>query len=85
MGLRAAKARDAKMLRIMEKAAELMDAEEEKQRGETRRSSDKYSEQITTTETQMWIAAYKTMDGGTPEEALMWIFGAGACLAGILR
>ena len=85
IGLRAAKARDDKMLRIMEKAAELIDKEEESQRGETRRSADKYSEQVATTETQMWVAAYKTMDKGTPEEALMWIYGAGACLAGILR
>ena len=85
IGLRAAKARDDKMMRILEKAAEIIDKEEENQRGETRRSADVYSAQIETTETQMWKAAYKTADAGTPEEALMWIYGAAACLAGILR
>ena len=84
VGMRAARARDDRMLKFMEKAAELIDAEEERQRGETRRAAEKFSESVTTTETQMWIAAYKTMDNGTPEEALMWIYGAGACLAGLL-
>jgi hypothetical protein len=85
VGLRAARDRNNKMMRIMEKAAELIDREEEHQRGETRRSAQKYSEQIKTTETQMWVEAYKCMDKGEPLENLMWIYGAGACLAGLLR
>jgi endo-alpha-1,4-polygalactosaminidase (GH114 family) len=84
IGMRVARARDDKMMRIMEKAAEVIDKEEERQRGETRRAAEKYSEQIKTTETQMWVEAYKCMDRGEPLENLMWIYGAGACLAGIL-
>ena len=85
LGIRAARARDQKIMRVLEKAAEVIDKEEENQRGETRRSTDVYSHSIETTETQMWKAAYKTADAGTPEEALMWIYGAAACLAGFQR
>ena len=32
----------------------------------------------------MFVKAYETLDRGTPEEALMWIYGAGAWLAGMV-
>jgi len=85
IGMRAARDRHSKMCKIMEKAAELIDAEEERQRGETRRSTDSFAESRTTTETQMWVEAYKCLDRGEPLENLMWIYGAAACLAGLLR
>jgi hypothetical protein len=81
-GMRAARARDQKMLKVLEHAANLIQQIDEDQHREHRRSTDKYAESLMTTETQMWVEAYKTMDKGDPCENLMWIYGAAACLAG---
>lgn len=84
-GMRAANAGDPKLLKALDKAAEVMMAEYEKQLGETqRRSSVDFSERTIPTEVQMYREAYICMDRGTPSENLQWIYAAGAWLAGLI-
>lgn len=82
IGWRAAQARDPKLLKVLEIASNLMVQLEEDQRKETRRTSQIFAETRMTTETQLWIEAYKTVDEHRPIENLKWIYGAGAKLAG---
>lgn len=84
-GLHLAKNRNPLLLKVMEEAAEVMVQEEENQRRESMRTTDVYAEQRYTTETQMWREAYRMVDEGKAEQvqALMWIYGAGAFLAGL--
>jgi hypothetical protein len=58
---------------------------DEEQRGQTRRGADvAYAEQRETTVTQLFKAAYETVDKGTPTRALEWIYGAAALMCGYL-
>jgi len=84
IGMRAARARDQKLLKVLEKAAEIMVQEDERQRGQTRRNSDIESERRYTTETQMWREAYRMVVENKAKDVphLMWIYAAAAFLAG---
>ena len=82
VGLRAAKARDPKLLKVLDLAANVMVNLEENQRREQIRTSIVYGERRYTTETQMFREAYRTCDEGDPCPNLMWIYGAAALLAG---
>ena len=57
-GWRAALHRDPKVMKALEKGAEILQQMEEDQRRETRRTSDKYSHTKETTEYQMWREAF---------------------------
>jgi hypothetical protein len=84
LGLRVAKARDPKLLMVLDKAANVMIKEDDKQRGQTRHTSENESERRYTTETQMWREAYRMVDEGKAAEVphLMWIYAAAAFLCG---
>ena len=82
VGLKAAKARDPKLLKALEKAAEVVTKMDEEQRGRTRRHAEFLNHQTETTETQLFKEACRMADQGTPIEHLMWIYGAGAWLCG---
>ena len=85
VGWNAALQRSPTLLRVMERAAEIMRKEDESQRGNSRHAAATFGESIDyTTETQMFVSAYECLDAGTPEEALIWIYGAGAWLAGMV-
>ena len=82
-GWRAARARDPRLLKALEGAAEVMQAIQERQRGRTMRdSSTPYGQRVDLTEYSLWREAYKCCDRGEPSENLMWIYGAAAELAG---
>lgn len=81
-GWKAARARDGKMLKVLELCAEALDRADEAQRGRTRRAAEKLSEQVATTETQLFREAYRTADMGDPAEPLRWIYGAAAWICG---
>lgn len=83
VGLRAARARDPKMLKIMEKAAEYVTRLAENQNGRTRRSTANYGEKAEFTEVGLWREAYKAMDEGRAMYEFQWIYGAGAWLANL--
>jgi len=84
IGMRAAKARDVKLLQVLDKAANIMQNEDDSQRGNTRHSSNVESERQYTTETTLWREAYKMVDQGKAGDVphLMWIYAAAAFLAG---
>ena len=84
MAMRAAEARDAKLLKAMEKGAEIVTRMDEEQRGRTRRASDVLAEQSETTETQLWRESYRLMDEGKPIENFRWMYLAGMYLAGFI-
>lgn len=85
IGLRAARARDPKMMKALEKSSEILQQLEEDQRRESRRTEERYNHTKESTEYQMWREAYKTADNGDPCENLMWIYGAAAFVAGFNR
>lgn len=84
-GMRAARARDPKLLKVLELASNILQQMEEDQRKDSRRTAEKFAETKETTELQMWREAYNTADRGDPCENLMWIYGAASCLAGFGR
>lgn len=85
VGWRAAQARDPRLLKVLECAANVVTKMDEDQRGQTRRGSDvAYAESVETTVTQLFRGAYETVDKGTPVRALEWIYGAAALMCGYL-
>lgn len=82
VGMRAAKARDSRLLKVLDLAANILHQMDEDQNKENRRTTEVYGETKTTTEVQLWREAYRMVDQGTPIENLKWIYGAAALLAG---
>ena len=82
-GFRAALARDPRMLKVLELAANAIDREQESQFGQTMRSRTATpGEQAGTTEAQLWREAYRLCDEGNPIRNFEWIYGAAAYLCG---
>lgn len=82
-GYRAALARDARLLKVLEKATEVVDKMQEEQYGRTMRAeSATYSESKGTTEAQLWREAYRLCDQGDPIRNFEWIYGAAAWICG---
>lgn len=82
--MRAARARDPKLLKALEKGAEIIGKMSEAQMGQTRRSTEIFSHTKEHTESQLWREAYRMVDQGTPIENLVYIYLAGCFLAGIV-
>lgn len=81
-GMRAARARDPKLLLALEKATEVLARMEEEQVGRTRRTASRFSDSVELTEVALWRKAYEFADRGEPLPHLEWIYGAAALLAG---
>lgn len=85
-GMRAARARDPRMLKALEKMSEHTLAAQENQVGQTMRSVNAtFGETRGTTEHQLVREAYKALDKGEPIPHLEWIYGAAAWLCGYAR
>jgi hypothetical protein len=83
IGWRAARARDAKLLKALEKGAEIIGKMSEAQMGQTRRGATvDFALTKEHTESQMWREAYRTCDAGDPTIQLSYIYGAAAYLCG---
>ena len=82
VGMRAARARDPKLLLVLEKAAEVLDRMQEQQVGQTRRTATRYADSVELTEVALWRKAYEFADKGEPLPHLEWMYGAAALLAG---
>jgi hypothetical protein len=91
VGLKAAKRRDDKMLKVLDIAANILHQMSEDQMGRTRRmavhSEDNFRASAEHTEVAMWREAYRLMDEGKIEpwaknHPLEWIYGAAALLCG---
>lgn len=82
-GMRAARARDPKLLKALEKAAEIMGKLSEAQMGQTRRESTiRFDHTKEHTESQLFREAYRLCDEGNPIYQLQWIYGAAAWMCG---
>lgn len=81
-GMRAARARDPKLLLALERGAEILDRMQETQVGRSRRSAERYADTVELTEVALWRKAYEFADRGEPLPHLEWIYGAAAVLAG---
>lgn len=84
-GWRAARARDPKLLKVLELATEIIRRMENEQFGRTMRTAseeEKHKYQQGTTEAQLWQKAYETCDAGVPMQNFEWIYGAAAWLCG---
>ncbi|MAH47443.1 hypothetical protein CMI37_16585 [Candidatus Pacearchaeota archaeon] len=84
-GWRAALARDPKLLKALERGAEVIERMSEEQFGRTMRTAaeeEQHKYQQGTTEGQLWRNAYTTCDNGTPERSYEWIYGSAAWLCG---
>ena len=84
IGYRAALARDTKMLRVMEKCAEIMTKMSEDQMGRTRRTATDYGDKAEHTEVALFREAYRLMDEGRPIRNFEWVYFAGALLSGYI-
>lgn len=78
-GLRAARARDPKLLKCLEKGAEILTQMSVEQLGHHYSHAGK---RMDATEAQLWRAAFNAADNGDPAIQYRWIFGAAAELAG---
>lgn len=87
VGIRAARARDNRLLLALEKGAEVLDTMAEEQHGRTRRSEDRYAFSVEPTVVQLWKKAYEVADKGISADIhpFAWIYGAAAVLAGYQR
>jgi hypothetical protein len=85
VGMRAARARDPKLLIALEKGAEVVHQIAEEQYGRTMRDgASTHAERVWPTEAQLWREAYVTVDSGNVCEPLAWIYAMGAILAGLV-
>ncbi len=82
IGWKAAQARDAKLLKVLEAGAEKIAKLSENQTGRTRRTSDNLKDTVEHRESQMWREAYPLCDEGNPIQNFEWIYGAAAVLCG---
>lgn len=87
--MRAARARDPKLMRALDLAAEVMDQAVEDQIGRTRRDHSKrdpgkFTDRGYPPEAGVWKAAYEALDKGAPVEALGWVYVAAGVLAGVV-
>jgi hypothetical protein len=83
-GMRAARARDAHLLKALDGAANVLHQMQERQVGRTMRDkSTPYGQKVDLTEYSLWREAYRMCDEGTPLPHFAWIYGAAAVLAGL--
>jgi hypothetical protein len=81
VGMRAARARDPKLLKALEGGARIMRGLSEEQFGQ--HGIDVGGIYVKATEYQLWQKAYEFADRGEALEHLQWIYGAAAILAGL--
>lgn len=85
-GMRAARARDPRLMLVLERGSNIMTMLQEAQIGEYRRrgeASIPFSHTVELTEVQLWTKAFTFADKGEPLEQLKWIYGCAAELAGL--
>ena len=82
-GMRAAKARDKRLLLCLGKAADVITKMHDAQRGEEQRGSKDYK-RATATPVQMLQESYRLADEGKPIIQFSWIYAAFGELAGVV-
>lgn len=79
---RAASARDSRLLLALQKGADILQRMSEEQMGA--HGLDVSGYRVPATEFQLWRNAYTTLDKGDPEQPYIWIYVAGALIAGLV-
>jgi len=83
-GFRAARARDPRLLKLMDRVANEVDKTAEAQYGRTRRDpGTTFSERTESTEAQLWREAYRLADQGAPGEQFAFLYAAAASFLGL--
>lgn len=82
VGMKAARARDSRLLKVLEAGAEHTGKMHEEQMGRTRRSTEIEGLKVEATEHALWREAFKFADKGEPLENFQWIYGAAAIVCG---
>lgn len=88
-GMRAARAKDPRLLLALEHGTTILDNLADAQHGQTRRDPWTHehrwneSSDVELTEVALWRNAYESADRGEPMPELAWIYGAAAELAGL--
>lgn len=82
-GMRAATARDDKLLTVLARASEIVTAMHEDQRGETQRAATD-NQRATVTSVKLIQEAYRTADEGKALEQFSWLYAAFGELAGVV-
>jgi hypothetical protein len=83
-GMRAAHARNPKLMKALEAGAEVMTSMMERQQGRYMRDSETvYAHKVELTEVALWRKAYEEADKGMAMEQFRWIYGCAAELAGL--
>jgi hypothetical protein len=81
-GMNAARARDSKVLMVLEQGTEIVHALADRQTGQYRAGRGiPYSHRVEPTEVALWRNAYETMDNGDPMQNFEWIYGCATELA----
>lgn len=80
-GMRAAHARDPKLLLVLEKGSEVLLRMSESQLGKTFTHAGR---RMDATEHQMWRNAYTACDAGHADPTYDWIYATAACMAGLI-
>ena len=84
--LRAARARDEKLLVALDKSAEVLARVAEEQTGRTvRDGATEFSHRVEPTESAFMRAAYVSVDQGTPIDNYGWIYAIAGIAAGIIH
>lgn len=82
-GWRAALSRDDRLLKVLERGAEITGSMSESQSGRTRRTdAGQTAKSAEHTEAALWREAYRLCDEGNPIRNFEWIYGAAALLCG---
>lgn len=85
-GMRAAKARDPRLLTVLEKGAALLDQLADEQYGRTRRDpSAPFSMRVPITEAKFWQEAYRLADQGDPLPQAGHLYAAAGMFAGVVQ
>lgn len=85
IGMRAARARDPKLLRALDQALEVLLAEHERQMGEfQRQGKTDFNERALPSEVGFFREVYRTVDESRPMTEYMWGYAAACWLAGII-
>lgn len=82
-GMRAAHARDPRLLVALERGTEVLHSLAESQFGRSIRAGNLTHRPVWPTELTMWREAYVAADKGEPLPHLSWIYGMAADLAGL--
>lgn len=86
IGLRAARAKDPVLMRVLDQSAEVLQRMQESQVGQTRRQGQTEGEKVDLTEFSLWREAYRMADEGhaTTMGHFQWIYAGAAWLAGLV-